>query len=153
MREKGCASWDRGHSTWGGRAALVPEIHAKRVTTKEIKKGPRGIGHKGTWGGRESGMGTVWVVAGVQEVSMGEGLFWRERGLGITVWVVIGISFSGVALISSSSPIILDFIFLFSSDDDDLKRFLTAAEFPRKAVAIAELPESAAAYTALLVWL
>nr|GEU28839.1 reverse transcriptase domain-containing protein [Tanacetum cinerariifolium] len=28
-------------------------------------------GHN-TWGGREKGMGTVWVVAGVQEVSMGE---------------------------------------------------------------------------------
>nr|GEW49330.1 putative reverse transcriptase domain-containing protein [Tanacetum cinerariifolium] len=29
---------------------------------------------KGAWGGRERGMGTVWVVAGVQEVSIGEGL-------------------------------------------------------------------------------
>ncbi|GJU36312.1 hypothetical protein Tco_1184666 [Tanacetum coccineum] len=37
------------------------------------------------------------------------------------------ISFYRVDLISSSSPIIIDFIFLFSSDDDDLKRFLTGA--------------------------
>ncbi|GKD94438.1 hypothetical protein Tco_1374275, partial [Tanacetum coccineum] len=37
------------------------------------------------------------------------------------------ISFCGVALISSSSPIIIDFIFLFSSDDDDLKLFLKGA--------------------------
>nr|GEU89291.1 hypothetical protein [Tanacetum cinerariifolium] len=37
-------------------------------------------GHS-TWGGRKKGMGTVWVVAGVQEVSMGKGVFWRERRL------------------------------------------------------------------------
>nr|GEY93190.1 hypothetical protein [Tanacetum cinerariifolium] len=46
MRNKGCASWDLG---------------------------------KRTWGGREKSVGTVWVVADVQDVSMGEGSFWREK--------------------------------------------------------------------------
>nr|GFB43209.1 hypothetical protein [Tanacetum cinerariifolium] len=26
MREEGCASWDRGHSTWGGRGGYVGTI-------------------------------------------------------------------------------------------------------------------------------
>nr|GEZ24285.1 hypothetical protein [Tanacetum cinerariifolium] len=46
MREEGCASWDRRHSTWGGRG---------------------------------ESFGTVSVLLGVQEGSIGEGVFWAGK--------------------------------------------------------------------------
>nr|GEV94320.1 hypothetical protein [Tanacetum cinerariifolium] len=93
MRNKGCASWDRGKGTWGGRErsfgtipvlAGVQEGVCRPMRDKEIDTWDGG---KGTWGGREKGMGTVWVVAGVQDVSMGEDPYSTATHFGgVTDW-------------------------------------------------------------------
>nr|GEV78630.1 hypothetical protein [Tanacetum cinerariifolium] len=62
------------------KPSVVRQPNAQRIPKPLVLEGctswDRG---KGTWGGRERGMGTVWVVAGVQKVSMGDGVFLARK--------------------------------------------------------------------------
>nr|GFA37889.1 hypothetical protein [Tanacetum cinerariifolium] len=73
---EGCAMWDWGKGTWGGRARVYGTIPVC-VCAQEIARGKEDAatwdGGKSTWGGRARGFGTIPVCVRVQESEYGGG--------------------------------------------------------------------------------